>query len=293
MRNTLVIFMISVGIGFVSFAQAQTANAIDSSQNTSSIKTKLEQQHTSIVALQKSNLQASEQLIKAARAESRSITVVLLGIGVGSVVYAITGNVKLASVIFGASSIVSFGNRITAIHKFKAAGVELSQVGQIETIQPNPSLATQSQPETSRVRVRQDPKKGNLPINKYITEYLFFSQRDSLHVYSHNSLSRGVDFGINGPFSFAEVENLMTRHPDFTYASLPTIEELKTILKSETKLNKKLVKNRLIVWSSEVNEKGDRLCLNFFTGQVEEQNPTFSNYFVPVVVTETKLATLK
>ena len=146
MRNALVIFMISVGIGFVSFAQAQTANAIDSSQNTSSIKTKLEQQHTSIVALQKSNLQASEQLIKAARAESRSITVVLLGIGVGSVVYVITGNVKLASVIFGASSIVSFGNRISAIHKFKAAGIELSQVGQIETIQPNPSLATQSHP---------------------------------------------------------------------------------------------------------------------------------------------------
>lgn len=292
-RNALIIFILTLMFGVGNYAQAQSASMTDSNQNTSAFSKELEQQRTSIVTLQKSNLLASEQLIKAARAESRSITVVLLGIGVGSVVYAITGNVKLASVIFGATSIVSFGNRVSAIHKFEKAGIELSQVGQIEMIQINSIHTPQSKPQNPRVRVRQDPKKGNPPINKYIAEYLFYSQRDSLHVYSHNSLSRGVDFGINGPFSFAEVENLMNRHPDFPYATLPTIEELKTILKSETKLNKKLVKNRLIVWSSEVNEKGDRLCLNFHTGQVEEQNPTFSNYFVPIVITETKLTTFK
>ena len=169
----------------------------------------------------------------------------------------------------------------------------MSQVGQIETIRVNPIQSPQSKPEKPIAKVRQEPKKGNLPIDKYVTEYLYFNQIDSLHIYSHNSVSRGVDFGINGPFSFAEVENLMNRHSDFTYATLPTIEELTTIMKSQTKLNKKLVRNRLTVWSSEVNDKGDRLCLNFHTGQVEEQNPTFSNYFVPIVITQTKLTTLK
>ena len=125
-RNALLIFILTLMFGVGNYAQAQSASMTDSNQNTSAISKELEQQRTSIVTLQKSNLLASEQLIKAARAESRSITVVLLGIGVGSVVYAITGNVKLASVIFGATSIVSFGNRVSAIHKFEKAGIELS-----------------------------------------------------------------------------------------------------------------------------------------------------------------------
>jgi hypothetical protein len=285
--------MLTLSFGVGSYAQAQSTSMSDSNQNTSAISKELEQQRTSIVTLQKSNLLASEQLIKAARAESNSITVVLLGVGIGTVVYAITGNVKLASVIFGVSSIISFGNRVSAIHKFKKAGMELSQVGQIESIRVNPIQSPQSKPGKPIARVRQEPKKGNLPIDKYVTEYLYFNQLDSLYIYSHNSVLRGVYFGINGPFSFPEVENLMNKHSDFTYATLPSIEELQTILKSQTKLNKKLVRNRLTVWSSEVNDKGDRLCLNFHTGQVEEQNPTFSNYFVPIVITQTKLTTLK
>jgi len=285
--------MLTLSFGVGSYAQAQSTSMSDSNQTTSAILKELEQQRTSIVTLQKSNLLASEQLIKAARAESNSITVVLLGVGIGTVIYAITGNVKLASVIFGVSSIISFGNRVSAIHKIKKAGMELSQVGQIESIRVNPIQSPQSKPEKPIARVRQEPKKGNLPIDKYVTEYLYFNQLDSLYIYSHNSVLRRIDFGINGPFSFPEVENLLNKHSDFTYATLPTIEELKTILKSQTKLNKKLVRNRLTVWSSEVNDMGDRLCLNFHTGQVEEQNPTFSNYFVPIVITQTKLTTLK
>jgi hypothetical protein len=55
------------------------------------------------------------------------------------------------------------------------------------------------------------------------------------------------------------------------------------LLNSDTKLFKKLYKNSLVVWSSDLGKDGNVLCLNFRTGEIEEHSVESQKYFVPIM----------
>ena len=127
------------------------------------------------------------------------------------------------------------------------------------------------------------PTSSNVVVPNYAIEFLYYQEEGGMFIYSHNSILRQINTGINGPMKYSELNTLMATHPDFKSALLPDINELKKILDSDTKLRYDLMRNSLIVWSSTMNLNGNVQCLNFRTGEVIEKSPDSNNHFVPIV----------
>jgi hypothetical protein len=117
----------------------------------------------------------------------------------------------------------------------------------------------------------------------YVMELLYYQNEDKTFIYSHNSVLRQVNGGINGPMKYDELNDLMANHSDFQAATIPDINNLKKILDSDTKLRYILMRNSMVVWSSTINPNGNVQCLNFRTGEILEKSPDSNNYFVPIV----------
>jgi hypothetical protein len=114
-------------------------------------------------------------------------------------------------------------------------------------------------------------------------EFLFFDTINQFSIHSHISKLRQLNSGINGPITFSELSNWLDNHPDFNKAFLPTIDDLKKLYCSNSKLKRSLSQGGLIVWSETLNEDDNVLCLNFKTGTVTISEKNSSNYFVPFV----------
>ena len=124
---------------------------------------------------------------------------------------------------------------------------------------------------------------NNNGIPEYAKEFLFSKPTEKALIYSHNSLERQVNGGVNGPMKYSDLKELMGSHPDFKSAFIPDIEDLKKLSDSDTKLRFLLMRNSLVVWSSTINPNGNVQCLNFRTGEIVEKNPDSSSHFVPIV----------
>jgi hypothetical protein len=120
-------------------------------------------------------------------------------------------------------------------------------------------------------------------IPEYAKEFLYSEANDKVFIYSHNSIERQINGGINGPLRYLEVLDLVQNHLDFKSALLPSIDELKKVYDSNSKLRYVLLKNSLVVWSSNISPNGNVQCLNFRSGEIVEKNPESLNYFVPLV----------
>lgn len=114
-------------------------------------------------------------------------------------------------------------------------------------------------------------------------EFLFTDSTEHLNIYSHKSLTRRVLSGINGPMKLSAVENLLTSHPDFRRAFLPTIDDLIRIYSTESKLRGLAIKQSLTVWSETISTAGNVKCFDFKTGTVVEKSPESLNHFIPLV----------
>ena len=120
-------------------------------------------------------------------------------------------------------------------------------------------------------------------VPNYVKELLYYQEEDKSFIYSHNSVLRQVNGGVNGPMNFNELKDLMSSHSDFQAATIPDINELKKVSDSDTKLRFLLMRNSLVVWSSTINPNGNVQCLNFRTGEIIEKSPDSNNHFVPIV----------
>jgi hypothetical protein len=127
------------------------------------------------------------------------------------------------------------------------------------------------------------PTSSNVVVPNYAIEFLYYQEEGGMFIYSHNSILRQINTGINGPMKYSELSTLMANHLDFKSATLPDIIELKKISDSDTKLRYDLMRNSLIVWSSTINPNGNVQCLNFRTGEIIEKSPDSNNHFVPIV----------
>jgi hypothetical protein len=127
------------------------------------------------------------------------------------------------------------------------------------------------------------PTSANVVVPNYAIEFLYYQEEGGMFVYSHNSIVRQINTGINGPMKYGELNDLMANHLDFKSATLPDIKELKRIMNSDTKLRYVLMRNSLTVWSSTINPNGNVQCLNFRTGEIIEKSPDSNNHFVPIV----------
>lgn len=127
------------------------------------------------------------------------------------------------------------------------------------------------------------PTSSNVVVPNYAIEFLYYQEEDGMFIYSHNSILRQINTGINGPMKYSELSTLMANHLDFKSATIPDIIELKKISDSDTKLRYDLMRNSLIVWSSTINPNGNVQCLNFRTGEIIEKSPDSNNHFVPIV----------
>jgi hypothetical protein len=127
------------------------------------------------------------------------------------------------------------------------------------------------------------PTSSNVVVTNYAIEFLYYQEDGGMFIYSHNSILRQINTGINGPMKYSELSTLMANHLDFKSATLPDIIELKKISDSDTKLRYDLMRNSLIVWSSTINPNGNVQCLNFRTGEIIEKSPDSNNHFVPIV----------
>jgi hypothetical protein len=114
-------------------------------------------------------------------------------------------------------------------------------------------------------------------------EYLFFDSENRLLIHSHISKLRQLNSGINGPMNFLELNNWLDNHPDFNKAFLPTIDDLKKLYYSSSKLRNSLSDEGLIVWSETLTGDDKVLCLNFKTGALTMCDKNSRNYFVPLV----------
>jgi len=118
---------------------------------------------------------------------------------------------------------------------------------------------------------------------KYTSEYIFYDSTENINIFSHNSILRKVNSGLNGPMTIYEVNNWIDNHPDFKLTFLPSLADLLKIYQSDTKLSN-LIKNQgLTVWSENKGVNGLIKCLDFGTGQAIEKEPQSLNYFVPLV----------
>ena len=127
------------------------------------------------------------------------------------------------------------------------------------------------------------PTSANVVVPNHAIEFLYYQEEGGMFVYSHNSIVRQINTGINGPMKYGELNDLMANHLDFKSATLPDINELKRIMNSDTKLRYVLMRNSLTVWSSTINPNGNVQCLNFRTGEIIEKSPDSNNHFVPIV----------
>ncbi|MEY4542514.1 MAG: hypothetical protein RL411_591 [Bacteroidota bacterium] len=127
------------------------------------------------------------------------------------------------------------------------------------------------------------PTSSNVVVPNYAIEFLYYQEEGGMFIYSHNSILRQINTGINGPMKYSELSTLMATHLDFKSATIPDIIELKKISDSDTKLRYDLMRNSLIVWSSTINPNGNVQCLNFRTGEIIEKSPDSNNHFVPIV----------
>jgi len=118
---------------------------------------------------------------------------------------------------------------------------------------------------------------------KYTSEYIFYDSTENINIFSHNSILRKVNSGLNGPMTIYEVNNWIDNHPDFKLTFLPSLADLLKIYQSDTKLSN-LIKNQgLTVWSENKGVNGLIKCLDFGTGQTIEKEPESLNYLVPLV----------
>ena len=114
-------------------------------------------------------------------------------------------------------------------------------------------------------------------------EYLFFDSENRLLIHSHISKLRQLNSGINGPMNYLELNTWLDNHPDFNKAFLPTIDDLKKLYCSSSKLRNSLFVEGLVVWSETETEDNNVLCLDFKTGGITKFNKDVKNYFVPLV----------
>lgn len=114
-------------------------------------------------------------------------------------------------------------------------------------------------------------------------EYLFFDAENQLLIHSHISKLRQLNSGINGPMNYSELNSWLDNHPDFNKAFLPTIDDLKKLYCSSSKLRNSLSDGGLVVWSETLIEGNYLLCLNFKTGALTKCDKDSKNYFVPLV----------
>jgi hypothetical protein len=135
----------------------------------------------------------------------------------------------------------------------------------------------------SRPIIMETSPTAPLVVPNYAMEFLYYQEEGKSFVYSHNSILRQINTGINGPMKFSELTELMANHSDFKSAIIPDINELKKIYDSDTKLHYVLMRNSLVVWSSTINPNGNIQCLNFRTGEIIEKSPDSNNHFVPIV----------
>ena len=135
----------------------------------------------------------------------------------------------------------------------------------------------------SRPIIMETTPTAPLVVPNYAMEFLYYQEEGKSFVYSHNSILRQINTGINGPMKFSELTELMANHSDFKSAIIPDINELKKIYDSDTKLHYVLMRNSLVVWSSTINPNGNIQCLNFRTGEIIEKSPDSNNHFVPIV----------
>jgi hypothetical protein len=140
-----------------------------------------------------------------------------------------------------------------------------------------------SRPITMPPMAETIPTSSNVVIPNYAIEFLYYQEEGGMFIYSHNSILRQINTGINGPMKYSELSTLMANHLDFKSATIPDIIELKKISDSDTKLRYDLMRNSLIVWSSTINPNGNVQCLNFRTGEIIEKSPDSNNHFVPIV----------
>jgi len=118
---------------------------------------------------------------------------------------------------------------------------------------------------------------------KYTSEYIFYDSTENINIFSHNSILRKVNSGLNGPMTIYEVNNWIDNHPDFKLTFLPSLADLLKIYQSDSKLSN-LIKNQgLTVWSENKGVNGMVKCLDFGSGQTIEKEPQTMNYFVPLV----------
>jgi len=249
------------------FSNAQSNPKVDSLTQMEKTQLELNNLRDEISNIHLREQNAGNEMTNSARLQFSSFKTSIIGSLLGGAVLAATSNFALAGGIFGATFIVSIGQNLSAVAKIKRAG----------------EILNSRQLQSSAEVISTD---GNSRINdqfafEYASEYLFHSANS--YIYSHNSLLREVDFGINGPFNFDEVQFLLKNHSDFKHATLPTLAELQRLSNSDTKLEKKLYKESMVVWSSDFGKDGKILCLNFRTGDVEEHTVESQKYFVPIV----------
>jgi hypothetical protein len=249
------------------FSIAQSNPKADSVTRMATIELELSKLKAEVSNIQLREQNAGNEITNSARLQFSSFKTSIIGSVVGGAVLIATGNFAISGGIFGATFLVSLGQNLSAIAKTKRAG-EILNYQQVQS-----SLEVVS---------NNDNTMNNDPFAfEYASEYLFHSE--GFYIYSHNSLQREVEFGVNGPFVCDEVQFLMKNHPDFKYASMPTIAQLQLLLNSDTKLFKKLYKNSMVVWSSDLGKDGNILCLNFRTGEIEEHTVESQKYFVPIM----------
>jgi hypothetical protein len=118
---------------------------------------------------------------------------------------------------------------------------------------------------------------------KYTSEYIFYDSTENINIFSHNSILRKVNSGLNGPMTIYEVNNWLDNHPDFKMTFLPSLADLIKIYHTDSKLSNLIKKQGLIVWSESKGVDGLMKCLDFGTGQTIEKEPQSLNYFVPLV----------
>ncbi|MEY3716217.1 MAG: hypothetical protein RL285_92 [Bacteroidota bacterium] len=249
------------------FSIAQSNPKIDSVARMATIEHELSKLRAEVSNIQLREQNAGNEITNSARLQFSSFKTSIIGSVIGGAALIATGNIALSGAIFSATFLVSLGQNLSAIAKTKRAGEILN--------------SQQFQGSAEVVANNDNPGNSDPFAFEYASEYLFHSEGS--YVYSHNSLQREVEFGVNGPFVYEEVQFLLKNHSDFKYASMPTIAQLQLLLNSDTKLFKKLYKNSLVVWSSDFGKEGNMLCLNFRTGEVEEHSVESQKYFVPIV----------
>jgi hypothetical protein len=125
----------------------------------------------------------------------------------------------------------------------------------------------------------------NQPTTKpdFASEFLYYEVTDKKFMYSHNSLLRMNNGGVNGPLTFYEADSLHKYHQDFISTLIPSIDQLKKVYDSNSKLRYILLRNSFVVWSSSRSASGNILCMNFRSGDIVENSPDSKCYFVPLV----------